>query len=96
MGVARQTYIDLENGKTEPRLSAIEKICTIFNLKPCYWFGGTEESKNLREMPNDLLLMELHRRLAGQRELPELTNYARLNMGMTQTSQNQARINNLQ
>lgn len=37
MKVARQTFIDLETGKTQPRLDAIELMCSLFSVPFCYW-----------------------------------------------------------
>lgn len=36
LNVARQTYLDLESGKTEPRISTITDIAEILNVEPIY------------------------------------------------------------
>ncbi|OAN12641.1 XRE family transcriptional regulator [Photobacterium jeanii] len=37
LGVARQTYLDLESGKTEPRVSTLVKIAEVTE-RPLAWF----------------------------------------------------------
>ncbi|WP_318493193.1 helix-turn-helix transcriptional regulator [Photobacterium leiognathi] len=37
LGVARQTYLDLESGKTEPRLSMIRDLSQIFSVDVTYF-----------------------------------------------------------
>lgn len=34
IGVARQTYLDIESGKREPRLSTVAKLAAMLNCSP--------------------------------------------------------------
>lgn len=43
LGIARQTYLDLETGKTEPRLSTIKNISSILGCD-IYWLMTGERS----------------------------------------------------
>lgn len=40
LNIARQTYLDLESGKTLPRLDIIEKIADLFMCCPCWLAFG--------------------------------------------------------
>ncbi len=40
IGVARQTYLDLESGKTEPRISTVASLASLFNVDPTYLAWG--------------------------------------------------------
>lgn len=43
LGIARQTYLDLENGKTEAKLSIIVKLTKILNRPLEYFTDVTED-----------------------------------------------------
>lgn len=45
LNMARQTYVDLESGKTEPRYSTIVNLSNAFNRDPSFFFGD-EQNQN--------------------------------------------------
>lgn len=65
LGMARQTYLDLENGKTEPRFSTISNICKIFEIPSSVFFSDEDEGKtlSLHRATNEHLLNEIATRL---------------------------------
>ena len=62
LGVARQTYLDLETGKTEPRLSTLKSLSLIFNVPGDYWFGEMPKDVQFNEKTVKELVSELYRR----------------------------------
>lgn len=44
LGIARQTYLDLESGKTEPRISTLVEIAQLTG-RPLTWFVFDDEEK---------------------------------------------------
>ncbi|MCG3883239.1 helix-turn-helix transcriptional regulator [Photobacterium leiognathi] len=60
--IARQTYLDLESGKTEPRVSTLEKIAEIVRISICHFLNGTAKTP-LDFYSNEELLAEINRRL---------------------------------
>ncbi|WIG83814.1 helix-turn-helix transcriptional regulator (plasmid) [Photobacterium damselae] len=71
LGIARQTYLDLETGKTEPRISILYKIAEIFNI-PVSAFFEKEQSVSsfisLKKSTDAQLIAELECRLANRRK----------------------------
>ncbi len=65
LGVARQTYLDLESGKTEPRLSVIVELANLLECDTMYLIYGDEK----REIANLLLPDEVEFILNGQKYL---------------------------
>lgn len=63
LGVARQTYLDIESGKTEPKLSNLYNISEITKY-PVMWFLGVEAqvSEVEKHAPFEELL-ELYKQL---------------------------------
>lgn len=54
--LARQTYLDIETGKTPPRLDTIEGIAKLLNVDACYLaFGRTAPSQGKREEIKQML-----------------------------------------
>lgn len=52
LGISRQTYLDLENGKTEPRLSMVIKLADLLKCNQSWLaFGdGSPLTKHNREV----------------------------------------------
>lgn len=44
LSVARQTYLDLETGKTEPKINTLLKICKLTDM-PLAWFIKSETTR---------------------------------------------------
>lgn len=73
LGVARQTYVDLETGKTQPRIDTLELMCTLFSVPFCYWSskyeaGGLEVFTEL-QLINELRMraeLGLRAKLSGK------------------------------
>lgn len=58
LGVARQTYLDLENGKTEPKLAILLDICEVTG-KPLSYFIQDDYDMDYRQ---GLFLLEGQRK----------------------------------
>lgn len=59
LGIARQTYLDLESGKTEPRVSTLLRVAEITG-RPLSWFiydGEGPVSQNEQEYIQQLLAL---------------------------------------
>nr|WP_086937723.1 helix-turn-helix transcriptional regulator [Thaumasiovibrio occultus] len=52
LDVARQTYLDLETGKTEPRISVLLKIAEL-TQRPISWFLYGDNEQGLDQMERD-------------------------------------------
>ncbi|WP_340641837.1 helix-turn-helix transcriptional regulator [Photobacterium damselae] len=69
LDVARQTYLDLERGKTEPRYSVLLKLSLIFNVPINTFFAHSQELLveyiPLKKATNIQLMSELQSRLGG-------------------------------
>lgn len=63
LGIARQTYLDLETGKTEPRITVLLSIAALTE-RPVSWFMA-EESTHATErcQPDMQPLLSLYRQL---------------------------------
>lgn len=53
LGLARQTYLDLESGKTEPRISTLVSVADITG-RPLTWFIYEDEEPISSEDKNDI------------------------------------------
>jgi len=56
LGLARQTYLDLESGKTEPRISTLVSIADITG-RPLIWFIYEDEGPISSEDKNDIQVL---------------------------------------
>lgn len=71
LGIARQTYLDLETGKTEPRISILYKIAEIFNIPVSAFFENEQSVSSfisLKKSTDAQLIAELECRLANRRK----------------------------
>ncbi len=63
LGISRQTYLDLESGKTEPKLLVILSLCQVLG-RPISYFVGYNTNKNPLSVYNtDDLLKEIRSRI---------------------------------
>lgn len=62
MGVARQTYLDIESGKNDPKISYLMKVCDITDVSLSWLVSGNEEDK---------LCIDIQKNLKEARELIE-------------------------
>lgn len=70
MGMARQTYIDLEKGKTEPRISTVYQLANVLNVDMSVLLDQKERISSflsLEKASNAQLLSELEYRLTKRR-----------------------------
>ncbi|WP_413113668.1 helix-turn-helix domain-containing protein [Thaumasiovibrio sp. DFM-14] len=65
LDIARQTYLDLETGKTEPRISVLLKIAEL-TQRPISWFLYGDNEQGLDQMEQD----SIQRMLQLLAELP--------------------------
>ncbi|WP_087023622.1 helix-turn-helix transcriptional regulator [Thaumasiovibrio subtropicus] len=65
LDVARQTYLDLETGKTEPRISVLLKIAEL-TQRPISWFLYGDNEQGLDQVERD----DIQRMLQLLSELP--------------------------
>lgn len=66
LGVARQTYLDLESGRTEPRYSTLIKLSELFNVPVAAFFPKALRAEHiifLKTATDKQLLDELGKRL---------------------------------
>lgn len=75
LGVARQTYIDLENGTTVPRLDTVLELSSLFNKDITYFICHRPELKNIDTLE---LLAEL--------QLRDLSPFSTVVAALTKTS----------
>ncbi len=57
LGLARQTYLDLESGKREPRLSTIQNISKILGVDECYLAFGYPSNQTII-LDNEIEVLE--------------------------------------
>lgn len=50
LGVARQTYLDLEGGKTLPKIDILINCCEVFNRPLDYFLPDSEETAHKKPM----------------------------------------------
>ena len=70
MGIARQTYIDIEKGKTEPRVSTLYKLANALDVDVTVLLDQKERISSfisLDKASNAQLLSELDFRLTNKR-----------------------------
>lgn len=65
LGIARQTYLDLESGKTEPRYRTLVELSKIFDVPISYWFPVEvrDSAFDLSKVDDEELLDEILKRL---------------------------------
>lgn len=74
LGVARQTYLDLETGKTTIRIDRLVQLSEIMRVSVESWFEDTKKyTDSLARYSDHELLTELGQRMRKGRELSRLS-----------------------
>lgn len=63
VGISRQTYLDLEAGRTEPKLLIMLSLCKVLKRNLNYFIGGEPHPHPLSSYNTDDLLNELRKRV---------------------------------
>ncbi|USH04843.1 helix-turn-helix domain-containing protein [Grimontia kaedaensis] len=70
LNVARQTYLDMESGKTEPRVTALQRIATYTDFPLVWFFEETEDNMNYYQAIESQDLLDFMKEVA---KLPATT-----------------------